>query len=106
MGGWSSRRARSPVSSSSGVRSGGRIEEAIAAFKAYGARSPGFGLIDLVITYQQNGRPDEARETAKRLLAARPDFTIAAWTKTQFRRDQARLEADIAALRAVELPMG
>ncbi len=84
----------------------GRIEEAIAAFKAYGARSPGFGLLDLVIIYQQNGRPEEARETAKRLLAARPDFTIESWTKTQFRRDEARLDADVASLRAAGLPMG
>ena len=82
----------------------GRIEEAIAAFKAYDARSPGFGLLDLVIIYQQNGRPEEAKETAKRLLAARPDFTIESWTKTQFRRDPARLEADVAALRAAGLP--
>lgn len=84
----------------------GRIEEAIAAFKAYDARSPGFGLVDLVIIYQQNGRPEEAKQTAKRLLAARRDFTIASWLKTQFRSDQARLDADIAALRAAELAMG
>ena len=84
----------------------GRIEEAIAAFKAYGLRSPGFGLLDLVIIYQQNGRPDEAWETAQRLLAARPDFTTQSWRKTQFRRDEARLEADIAALHAAGLPMG
>jgi adenylate cyclase len=84
----------------------GRIEEAIAAFKAYGARSPGFGLLDLVIIYQQNGRPEEARETAKQLLAARPDFAIESWRKTQFQSDEARLEADVAALRAAGLPTG
>jgi adenylate cyclase len=82
----------------------GKIEEAITAFKAYDARNPGSGLTDLVIAYQENGQPDEARRTAERLLAARRDFTIASWLKTQFRRDAARLEADIAALRAVELP--
>jgi len=84
----------------------GRIEEAIAAFKAYDAGSTGFGLVDLVIIYQQNGRSDEAKWMAKRLLAARREFTIASWLKTQFRRDQARLEADVAALRAAELPLG
>jgi TolB-like protein/class 3 adenylate cyclase len=84
----------------------GRVEEAIAAFKAYDARSPGFGLVDLVIIYQQNGRSEEAKQAAKRLLAARRDFTITSWLKTQFRSDQARLDADIAALRAAELPMG
>jgi adenylate cyclase len=87
-------------------RLSGRIEEAIAAFKGFSARSPGFGLSDLVIAYQENGQPDEAKQTAKRLLAARPEFTIALWLKTQFRRDTARLEADVAALRAAGLPTG
>lgn len=81
----------------------GHIEEAITAFKAYDARSSGFGLVDLVVIYHQNGRPDDAKQTARRLLEARPDFTIASWRKTQFRRDQARLEADIASLAAAGL---
>jgi adenylate cyclase len=85
-------------------RLSGRTEEAIAALKAYDARSPGFGLTDLVIAYWENRQPEEAKQTAKRLLAIRPDFTIASWLKTQFRRDVARLEADIAALRSAELP--
>ena len=87
-------------------RLSGRIEEAIAAFKAYNAGHPGFGLTDLVITYQENGQADEAKQTAQCLLAARRNFTIASWLKTQFRRDTARLDAEIAALRAAELPMG
>ena len=38
-------------------------------------------------------------------MAARPEFTIADWRKTQFiRRDAARVEADAAALRAAGLP--
>jgi adenylate cyclase len=86
-------------------RLSGRIQEAIAAFKGYDARSPGFGLTDLVIIYQQNGQPDEARRTAERLLAVRRDFKIESWLKTQFRRDAAQLEADGAALRAAGLPM-
>jgi adenylate cyclase len=85
----------------------GRTEDAIAAFKAYHARSPGFGLTDLVIIYQESGRPEEVTRTAGQLLAARPNFTIAAWLKTQFvRRDKARVEADAAALRAAGLPTG
>jgi adenylate cyclase len=87
-------------------RLAGRTEEAIAAFKAYNARSPGFGLIDLVIIYQENGQVDDAKQTAKHLLTARPHFTIASWLKTQLLRDTARLDADVAALRAAGLPMG
>jgi adenylate cyclase len=88
-------------------RLSGRTEQAIAAFKAYHARNPGFGLTDLVIIYEQIGQADEARRTAEQLMATRPNFTIGGWLKTQFiRRDAARVEADIAALRAVGLPMG
>jgi adenylate cyclase len=87
-------------------RLAGRAAEAIAAFKAYNARSRGFGLLDLAILYQENGQLEEAKQAAKGLLEARRDFTIASWLKTQFRRDKARLEADVAALRAAGLPMG
>ena len=86
-------------------RLAGRIEEAIAAFKAYHARRPGFGLSDLVIVYQQTDRPAEAKRTAEQLLSVRRDFTIADWAKTQFRADKAGIEADITALRAAGLPM-
>jgi adenylate cyclase len=86
-------------------RLSGRSQEAIATFKAYDQRSPGFGLVDLVIIYQQNGQPDDARQTAERLLKIRRDFTIAKWLNTQFRRDPPQLEADVAALRAAGLPM-
>ena len=88
-------------------RHAGRTEQAIAAFEAYHARSPGFGLTDLVIIYQEMGRAEEAKQTTEQLMAARPNFTIAAWLKTQFvRRDKVRVEADTAALCAAGLPMG
>jgi len=86
-------------------RLAGRLPEAIAAFEAYDAQNSGFGLVDLVIIHQQNGRPDEARRAAERLLSARREFTIASWTNTQFGRDPARLDAEAAALRAAGLPM-
>lgn len=86
-------------------RLAGRFEDAIAAFRAYHARHPGFGLTDLVIIYQQLDQPDEARRTAQQLLSLRRDFTITSWAKTQFQTDTPRLEADIAALRAAGLPM-
>ena len=87
-------------------RLSGRTEQAIAAFKSYHARSPGFGLTDMVIAYQQTGRHEEAWHTAEQLIVARPNFTIDAWLKTQIRRDTARVEADTAALRAAGLPSG
>jgi adenylate cyclase len=86
-------------------RLAGRFDEAIAAFKAYHARSAGFGLSDLVIAYQQIDRPEQAKQAAEQLLSVRRDFTIAAWANTQFCADTARLEADIAALLAAGLPM-
>lgn len=88
-------------------RLSGRTEQAIAAFQAYHARNPGFGLTDLVIIYQQTGQPEKARRTAEQLFVARPNFTIAAWLETQFsRRDTAQVEADTLALRAAGLPPG
>ena len=89
-------------------RLAGRVDDAIVAFQSYHARAPGsgFGLPDLVILYQLSGRPDEATESARRLLAARPLFTVSAWLNTQILRDEARLAADAAALRAAGLPDG
>lgn len=82
----------------------GRIDEAIAAFKAYGERSPGMGLSDLVITYAQKGDQEEARETAEKLMSARPNFTVESWVNTQFRRDSAALEDEAGALRSAGIP--
>jgi adenylate cyclase len=83
----------------------GRLDDAIATFRAYGERSPGFGLSDLVVAYQLQGRHQHARQAARDLMAARPDFTIGSWVKTQFRRDADQLESEIAALRSAGLPM-
>jgi adenylate cyclase len=82
----------------------GKTDDAIAALTAYDAKSPGFGLVDLVIAHQENGQPEEAKQAARRLLTARPDFTIGSWRKIQFRRDVARLEADVATLGTAGLP--
>jgi adenylate cyclase len=82
----------------------GRFAEAIAAFKAFDQRSPGFGLTDLVIAYQQTDCPELARQTAGRLLALRPSFTVEGWRNTQFRSNQALVETEMVALRAAGLP--
>ena len=82
----------------------GRSDEAVAAFRAYHARSPGFGLADLVMIEEQAGRIEEARETAAQLIAARPNYTVSSWARTQFRSDSERLAADLASLRAAGVP--
>jgi adenylate cyclase len=86
-------------------RLSGRIEEAIAAFRAFSARSPGFGLTDLVIAFQQTGRAAEAQRAAEQLMSIRRDFTISTWANTQFRAEGTGLQDDIAALRGAGLPM-
>lgn len=85
-------------------RLAGRNEAAIAAFKAYSERSPGFGHADLAIIYQQTGRDEEARAEIGKLRAARPGYTTASFAATQYREDIASVEADLAALRAAGLP--
>jgi len=84
----------------------GRHETAIRAYQEYSRRSPGFGDAGLAIIYQELGRTDEAREAIRRLCAARPGLTCVGWAKTQFFKDPAQLESDLAALRAAGLPEG
>jgi adenylate cyclase len=78
----------------------GRTEEATAAFRAYHARSPGFGLADIVMVEEQAGQIDEARRTAAELAVLRPSFTVNSWLKTQCRVDKAQMARDLASLRA------
>ena len=85
-------------------RLGGRIDDAITTFTAYSERSPGFGLADLAIIYQQTGRSEEARAAITKLRAARSNYTVTSYAAAQFRKDTDQLEADIAALRAAGLP--
>jgi len=85
-------------------RLAGRYDEAIAAYETYHKYSPGRGVTDLVIIYEQLGQPEKAKDWATQLLLAEPKFTVSSWTDTQFRKDTARLEAEMAALRAAGLP--
>ncbi|RWO04408.1 MAG: tetratricopeptide repeat protein [Mesorhizobium sp.] len=82
----------------------GRSEEAIMAFRAYHARSPGYGLADIVMVQEQAGHLEEARETAMQLVAARPTFTVTSWLRTQVRSDAEQMAADLASLRAAGVP--
>lgn len=85
-------------------RLAGRADDATAAFLGFHARSPGFGLADIVMIEEQAGRLEEARETAAQLMAERPDFTVSSWLRTQFRIDADQLAADTASLRAAGVP--
>ena len=85
-------------------RVAGRTDEAMAAFRSYHERSPGFGLADIVMIQEQAGRLEEARRTAMQLIAARPAFTVNYWLRTQFRVDTGQMEADLASLRATGVP--
>ena len=44
------------------------------------------------------------RQTAERLLSLRPSFSVEGWRNTQFRSNQALLEAEMGALWAAGLP--
>ena len=85
-------------------RLAGRPEDAIAAFGDYHARSPGFGLADIVMIQEQSGMLEEARETVAELAVLRPTFTIAFFLGTQFRVDTEQLAADTASLRRAGVP--
>ncbi|SFL41535.1 adenylate/guanylate cyclase domain-containing protein [Shimia aestuarii] len=86
------------------LRSVGRYEEAISAFRKYGAKVEGFGLIDLVIVYMQIGNEAAAREHAALLLRYRPNFTVREWAKTQLYSVKNGGNADIEALLKAGLP--
>jgi hypothetical protein len=57
-----------------------------------------------VMIQEQSGQLEEAREMAAQLAAARPNFTITSWLRTQFRSDTEQMAADLASLRAAGVP--
>lgn len=85
-------------------RLSGRPDEAMEAFWAYNARNPGFGLDSIVMIQEQAGQLERARETAAQLMAARPNYSVTSFLKTQFRRDVDQLASDVASLRAAGIP--
>lgn len=85
-------------------RYAGRYEDAISILLDYNRRSRGFGLVDIVLTYADMGDTEKATAYADDLIDARPEFTVANWAMTQNCADPARLERDIASLRAAGLP--
>lgn len=86
-------------------RYAGRYEDAIGILLDYNRRSPGFGLVDIVLTYADMRELDKARQYGVELLAVRPEFTIENWALTQNCADPDRLTKDKASLVAAGLPV-
>ncbi|SHK41506.1 TolB amino-terminal domain-containing protein [Shimia gijangensis] len=86
------------------LRSVGRFDEAILAFRNYGAQVEGFGLVDLTIVYMQLDDEQAARKQAAQLLRHRPDFTVQDWAKTQLYSAEDGVRDDIKALLRAGLP--
>lgn len=86
------------------LRSAGRYDDAIEAFKEYSRRAKGFGHIDLAIIYVMKGNLDSACQEAKEVLRYRPDFTISEWVKSQMYEQKERVQQDVEALRQAGLP--
>ena len=85
-------------------RYAGRLDEALDVLSAYNQQSPGFGLVDIVLTYADRGDADKAQEYAKALLVARAEFTVATWERTQNCADPKRLSDDRQSLINAGLP--
>ncbi|NIA68456.1 adenylate/guanylate cyclase domain-containing protein [Pelagibius litoralis] len=85
-------------------RYAGRFDDALSILSEYNRQSPGFGLVDMVLTYADLGDMDNARGHAKALLAARPEFTVANWARTQNCADPQRLIDDRQSLANAGLP--
>lgn len=86
------------------LRYAGRYDEALLVLSEYNRQKPGFGLVDMVLTYADMGDAEKARLYAEALLAARPDFTIGKWELTQNCADLGRLKTDSRSLIAADLP--
>ncbi len=85
-------------------RYAGRFEDALSILSEYNRQSPGFGLVDIVLTYADIGDMEKARCYAKALLAERPDFTVANWALTQNCANAERLADDRQSLVKAGLP--
>ncbi len=85
-------------------RYAGRFEDALSILSEYNRQSPGFGLVDMILTYADMGDSEKAASHAKALLTARPDFTVATWARTQNCAKPERLATDRQSLIDAGLP--
>lgn len=76
------------------LRYAGRYDEALKVLSDYNRRSPGFGLVDIVLTYAETGDVENAKLRATDLMTARPEFTVDKWAATQNCLDPERLARD------------
>jgi TolB-like protein/class 3 adenylate cyclase/Tfp pilus assembly protein PilF len=81
----------------------GKYEEAVAALQNEACQGTGAQRI-LAAALAQLGRFLEAREAARRFLAAYPHFSTAAWAKTQPFRDASALKHFVEGYRKAGLP--
>ena len=86
------------------LRASGRLSESIPHFEEYGQKVPGFGLVDLIIVYEQLGDQTSAQSKVTELLKHRPAFRISEWAKTQLYSKPEFGQPDLDALRSAGLP--
>ena len=86
------------------LRYAGKFDESLSILSDYNQQSPGFGLVDMVLTYADMGDQEKAIIYAEALIAKRPDFTVANWERTQNCADMDRLTRDRQSLIDAGLP--
>ena len=81
-----------------------RFDEALTILNDYNQRNPGFGVVDIVLTYADMGDVEKSRQYAGILLSTRPEFTVSNWALTQNCLDPDRLARDKRSLLDANLP--
>jgi tetratricopeptide (TPR) repeat protein len=84
----------------------GRFEEAMKAYKAAIAATPGYiaPYIGLTVCYAEMGREHDAQEQARKVLKLEPRFSIARHLSTPGYKDKSLAERSARALRQAGLP--
>ena len=88
------------------LRSVGRFEEAVSAYKKALQRAPDSILthVFLAATYSMMGREKEARAETAEVLRVNPKFSVDSWARARsFYRDQSLIHNVTAALRKAGL---
>ena len=88
------------------LRDGGRIEEAIIAFRKAVERAPNYlwAHLQLLAAYMMIGREQEGHAEAAEVLRINPGYSVELFIRTTVLKDQKRIETIAQALRKVGLP--